>query len=996
MKYKCKQYCVWVLLFVSLSICSLHANNCEEALRLIDEADLYFDDDNTLRLAIDRYTVAAELLKSNECREWASNWNYCKRSIAYAYHYMGNMDSSRIVVLQAIQEIGPEKPIQVGKLYNALGFILNENAQYFDAITYYDKAIKTHENGFSIHGAGQASEYLYKPLGSIYTRIGDYEKALYHFQKALDSISVGYDINHVNTHIEIGITHQSLGDYDNALQAYEQARNILSQATDLEPAVGAITLGMILQSKGGALLQMGQLGKALSNIRLSINTIENTPQLPSYYRDWANSYLAGSYQALGEANLALENFNGAKTALFKAISIQKNELPNPSRREISKAELSLAELNYEQQNYDLAYEYVHSALARVLPGYSMEQLKENPKAEDFYPESVIMEALELKGDFLLEDYTRDAQLGNLIKVKETYLLAAEMATLLRESYSYRSSKLDLIKSTFIINEKLMNVLHLLWFEYDQKDAFPTAFYVSEQSKAVLLNEKLQGDQFLQSSGIPDSLVAKEKGMRAELTELGNSLTELRLNGMSVKDDDYKRLNKELDNLKAAYNNFQDELKMQFKEYDQHLQSIKGIDIGAIKTKLLKTNTTLVEYFYDEEENELYILSLGKKDRFEKRKLEGEELMSFILKLRDIETIKNIGAEQAYFETFVQESYALFRQLLDGIIKSEEKENLIIVPDGILGYLPFDVLLKSESIPEMGNYASLDYLLRTKSIRAILSLTTSFNLEKNNDKVEFAGDYLGIAPDYTNSSLNNVRYGVENIEKIAKLFSKPELRTGKDATISSFSELWPKYRVVQFYGHALAIDTIPNASFLAFTLNPDNLSISDAPIAFAETLSSELGLTRSELEQVLFANSIFNSNLYNELIVLSACETGLGKYQKGEGIASIATAFQNAGCPNLLMSLWEVEDNSTAQLMEVFFANLKAGLPKDVALQKAKLAFLDNPQNYVKSHPVFWGGFTLLGDAQPIFSNNTWWKVLLLVGFGLLGVFLLWRFLLKRG
>jgi CHAT domain-containing protein len=126
--------------------------------------------------------------------------------------------------------------------------------------------------------------------------------------------------------------------------------------------------------------------------------------------------------------------------------------------------------------------------------------------------------------------------------------------------------------------------------------------------------------------------------------------------------------------------------------------------------------------------------------------------------------------------------------------------------------------------------------------------------------------------------------------------------------------------------------------------------------------SGLVLTKSESSSddgILQSTEIFDLNLRTGLVVLSACQTGLGKLVRGEGIVGLSRAFMYAGAPSVLVSLWSVSDNSTAVLMDEFYRNLiKSGLYKTDALRKAQLSLLSNEEF---AHPFYWAPFVLFGD-----------------------------------
>ena len=122
----------------------------------------------------------------------------------------------------------------------------------------------------------------------------------------------------------------------------------------------------------------------------------------------------------------------------------------------------------------------------------------------------------------------------------------------------------------------------------------------------------------------------------------------------------------------------------------------------------------------------------------------------------------------------------------------------------------------------------------------------------------------------------------------------------------------------------------------------------------------------------------------DLVVLTACNTGAGQLKNGEGVMSLSRAFAYAGCPSVIMSLWSLPDEQTAYLSQLFFTFLKDGMSKHVALQQAKLSYLQKPLNDFSAHPFFWGGLVTTGNMEPVFKaeiKNTkiyWYALLLLI------------------
>ncbi len=182
--------------------------------------------------------------------------------------------------------------------------------------------------------------------------------------------------------------------------------------------------------------------------------------------------------------------------------------------------------------------------------------------------------------------------------------------------------------------------------------------------------------------------------------------------------------------------------------------------------------------------------------------------------------------------------------------------------------------------------------------------------------------------------------------------------------SDFHREADQYQVLHLATHGLVEDQQPLYSKLVFA--PEDDSVYDG---------------------FLHAYEIYNMRLPANLVVLSACNTGVGKLEKGEGIMSLSRAFFYAGVKSLLMSLWKVSDESTSELMVSFYEGLKAGEDKDLALQQAKVTYIQNQEIAMKSHPYFWAGFVLKGDPGALSLKSSWgyWGYFLLGFLILLGL-----------
>jgi CHAT domain-containing protein len=296
----------------------------------------------------------------------------------------------------------------------------------------------------------------------------------------------------------------------------------------------------------------------------------------------------------------------------------------------------------------------------------------------------------------------------------------------------------------------------------------------------------------------------------------------------------------------------------------------------------------------------------------------------------------------------------------------EDKKLIIIPDGELGYLSFDALISKRPSQDATDYRKLNYLLFNYPISYSSSATILFRMkERTGSKI--SQRLLAFAPTYSTetdgSTLRSSDPGIdslrllpiigveEEVAQIMKLF-KGKKYTGELATEKNFKENAGKYNVLHLAMHTLVDDENPLFSKMVFT---------------SGGAEDEDGL--------LNTYELFSMDLGGTLGVLSACNTGSGKLQRGEGIMSLARGFIYAGIPSLVMTLWEIEDQSSSDIMTAFYEYLDQGFPTDIAMQQAKIEYLDHTDKF-KSHPTYWSGFVNIGESTPVLETasilNYWW------------------------
>ena len=284
-----------------------------------------------------------------------------------------------------------------------------------------------------------------------------------------------------------------------------------------------------------------------------------------------------------------------------------------------------------------------------------------------------------------------------------------------------------------------------------------------------------------------------------------------------------------------------------------------------------------------------------------------------------------------------------RGLYELLVKPVEEElaaasRVLIVPDGPVRGLPFGALKREDG----------RYLAEWKPLHTVLSATVYAELKKMRDgakanEIELVafGDPRLPSPERTlrGLDLGRLPFSRDEVTVISGLFAgTSQVYLQQDATEERVKSLLPKSRYIHFATHASFDERLPMNTALV-------LSIPDHRVD-----GQENGLLQAwEILEQLRLNA--------DLVVLSACRTGLGTELSGEGLIGMTRAFQYAGARSVMASLWSVDDRRTADLMKRFYKHLRDGEPKDVALQSAQREMIAAGA----SHPFYWAAFSLSGD-----------------------------------
>ena len=550
-----------------------------------------------------------------------------------------------------------------------------------------------------------------------------------------------------------------------------------------------------------------------------------------------------------------------------------------------------------------------------------------------------------KADTWLDYYKATNTKSHLTNALKTYALADSMIDFMRYEHVGEGSKLFWRQKTRGMYERAIEASYLA-------GDTEAAFRFFEKSKAVLLSDKL--NELGANQQLTESSAKRQRTLRDSIANLQNQLASLPANDakrsgiqrrLEQFNDDFEAFRKQLESTNPAYYRY---------KYDNSTPTIAEFQ-KSISTNGSGSRTVgFVSYFVGD--SAIYAFCLDQKARLVRLSLRPSDYQSLANEFLSLCADRShLNAHYPQYRALAHRLYQLLWKPL-GMIASR----VIISQDGV--FLPFETLLVQPN--------QNDFLLKHHAI----SYTYSANfLAKNQtdlapslhqgDKL-FHRSFVGFAPETFQPSLRqaSLKGSVAALEAVEEKFWWGKTLKNNEATKAQFMRYAPNSRVIQLFTHADA----------------DSTEAIEPRIYFHDA-----ALRLSELTQA--------DRFAAQLLVLSACKTGVGQNQRGEGVFSLARGFAALGIPSTITTLWSVEDQPTYELTKLFYNYLDQGLPKDEALQRAKLDWL-NQGDAADALPSQWAGMILVGDTAPLAMDGLRFIVLGLglLGLGVLGGVWWWR------
>lgn len=553
----------------------------------------------------------------------------------------------------------------------------------------------------------------------------------------------------------------------------------------------------------------------------------------------------------------------------------------------------------------------------------------------------------------------------LDKALVAFITASDLALHIRTSYISEESKMLFAGLQRYVFLSAVSAGYDLYQLTAEEKYFEVVYLNASRAKAASLLDNLSDIQARTVSLIPDSLLAQESSIQSNIAYYRERLY-VETHASKPDTARIRDITSAIFLNEQRRNDLRNYLETHFREYHDLKYASKKMSIKEMQ-QLLRRNEAIVEYIINPDEagdddGSIFIITVSKYEYRIRKEPFSEELRNSIVSVHSqLSTTAFLQSGVEDFSTYCHSAHLLYNRLIKPSSDIIQDKRITIIPDGILSYLPFEALLTEKPQTHYIHYHDLPYLIHNHAVNYAYS--TEIHLQKRHMPLFRKISTLAFAPEYadaryadaTHDRLASIPGIIEEVRFLeAKI--KAEIYTGSKATEARFRHLASGYDILHMAMHTLINDTVPLFSRLAFFPEDHQEQYNDG---WVNTLD------------------IYHMQLNAKLTVLSACNTGTGVLRQGEGVMSLARAFLYAGCPSVVMTLWDIEDRTGTEIMKEFYRNLKAGKSKDVALREAKLLHISQADPLM-SHPHFWLGYISIGNTDPLFPGYKLYFFVLLV------------------
>jgi CHAT domain-containing protein/Tfp pilus assembly protein PilF len=849
------------------------------------------------------------------------------------------------------QALGEQHP-NVAANYNNVGTVYYRRGQYDRALECYHQSVAIYKQAFGEQHPNVAASY--NNIGTMYYYQGQYAQALEYHQQALAIRKQALGEQHPNvaaSYNNIGAVYSDQGQYTKALEYHLEALAIQKRALgELHPEVATNynNIGTMYYDKGQYAQALAYHQQALAIQKKAFG--EQHPEVSTSYMN-----IGIVYSDQGKYAQALEYFHQALAIRRKAFGEQHSK--------VAESYNNIGGVYYHQGQYSFVIEQYRNSINAYLPNYASSGyrslLSNNPD---------VLNAPLTNLPLLL--HLRNAP-GDDSFALATVRFADRYIDSLRNAYTYENDKLELGTNANRLYQVAIDIVQ--WNKLNEE-----AFYYSEKNKAAVLVQSLNEATALKLGGIPDSLLTKDKELRTMVTFYTKASIDEELKCPKCDSTKLTNLKNGLFTHQQQHHSLKTRLENDFPQYFALKYKDAKINVKEVQQGFLaeNPNSAILEYLLGD--SVLYAFCIT-KDKYSmyRQKLDSTRFKKTnALQLE----VKKLGRALSDVNLYLdpttvvsQPASALYDYLIKPFEQQIQGKDLIIIPDAELNKIPFELLMEPHpNLKAIAKWQELPYLIKQHNISCHYSANLLLeNWQKSKTAPVQSNGFMAFAPVFQQTSqLSNRDQLLADAQEakreehqttfsvfIADQSTYPPL-PGTEREVKAIYELFnQKNQPAKYYLN----DQANEATVKSLNLKPykylhfatHGLTDEDHPTNSCLILAQKPDSTTDNL---LTSSEMYGLELDAELVVLSACQTGKGTLKAGEGIIGLTRGLLYAGARNLMVSQWNVNDASTAELMTKFYSKVLAGQSNRQALREAKLELL----NSKFACPHYWSAFVLVG------------------------------------
>lgn len=625
------------------------------------------------------------------------------------------------------------------------------------------------------------------------------------------------------------------------------------------------------------------------------------------------------YQTIGRYNEALDDLKAARAIVERVFG--------PGNYFLAKCDAMLAEAAVRAGHAKQAQQYGQAALGLIKD--RVEALAKSNLPQTFPEPGLLPDVLYWK---IRAERDEKGKTANLKKWTTELDLAIRALDRNKLALNDRASQLQLIASQKRLFNLALDVAFEAWAASRTGADIDRFLAVSEANRSILLKNRLNQFAGMGFAGVPDSILDKEQQL---------------LSGLDMDTEDRGSL-LDLDKKETEYAALLQRLERNYPEYYDLRYGETRVTLKELRKDLLTPQIDLLIYAMSDAH--LYMMVV-RQDTVVLQRVDNAGVEKTITAMA-----KAISERQD--EAYFQAAHALYQQIFAPVAPFLKNTELLILPDGPLHKVNFEVLLDNPS----GRHDFRKHLLvQRHAVGYLLSATTAVQFAR----LQRSGPakMIAMAPGFSDDTKRQYLAGVKDSTMIdqdyLRLVRQPfavrsavelgsllsaRVMLGNDANEAAFREQAKRYNILHLGTHA--------------EMNPAS------PLYSKLVLAKPGEGIKADEDGYLHAYEIYELELNAQLAVLTACETGAGTDDEGEGVRSLGYSFAYAGCPSLVISLWGIDEKTSSDIIARFYRHLAAGMPKHLALRQAKLDHLAHAPDELAA-PYYWAGLVLVGDVAPL-------------------------------